>query len=154
MKHQSFRQYVYSLYALLFAMALAPITVIALVYYVEIKPVDFENDLVWFFFACIAVADVIFFEYLYRKRLNRMVTTTSLAARLAAFHSLTTVRFAGINFSLTLLAAGYLLLREELLTWLFLALLLYESLHWPTPSVIGKALRLSASEQEALKAWK
>ncbi len=154
MKHQSAAQYLYTLYVILFAVVLTPLTVLAVLYYVQVRVLNFENDFVWFIFACAALADALVFEYWYFKRLAKIRTAVSLGQRLENFYSLTIVRFAGISIALTTLAGAYMLLRQELFTWLFLLILLYLFFQWPTLPRISKALELSASEYEALKFWK
>lgn len=154
MNHQSAGQYLYTLYAILFAFVLEPLTFITLLHYLKPEPPLIGNVFMKWFFATIAIALVILIEYVYRTRLKNYHTIVSLLEKLSKYFRLTIVRFAGLSFSLNLLAVGYLLLQDSRLTYLFVLILLYAALHWPASSVICKDLKLSRNECEAFQNWK
>jgi hypothetical protein len=154
MKHQSISQFLYSLYAVLLALMLVPVLIITLLQYIQVQPWDTENDLAWLFFAIPAVGDSFLFDYWYLKRLKSLRTVVSLSDKLRRFYSLTIVRYSGESFAQTLLVLGYLAVRAEWLSYLFVLILLYQAIQWPTLHRLCRALRLSAAECEALRAWK
>lgn len=154
MNFHSAGQYFYTLYTILFAMSLVPLTLIGLFYYVDIEPVFTENDLVWLIFAFAAVADLIVFELLHRKNLKTTFSLVSLSDKLKKYFSLTIVRFAGLSGALHLVVIGYFLVRNDQLTYTFVLVLLYIGFRWPTISRVCDELKLSRDECEAFRGWK
>jgi hypothetical protein len=154
MKFQSRGQYFYSLYTILFALALVPLTLIGLFHYINLEPVFIENHFGWLIPAFLGVADVVVFEFLHRKNLKATFSVASLSDKLKKYFALTIVRYAGLSFALHLIIAGYFLLRDDRLTYLFMLLLLYIGFQWPTISRVCDELKLSRDECAAFRQWK
>lgn len=154
MNFQSAGQYFYSLYTILFAMALVPLTLIGLFHYLNMDPVFAENDFVWLIFAIAAVADMIVFEFVHRKNVKTTLTVVSLSDKLKKYFSLTIVRFAGMSSALHIAVIGYFLVRDDRITYVFMLLLLYIGFQWPTVSRVCDELKLSRDECEAFRGWK
>jgi hypothetical protein len=155
MKYQSLREYFYKLYALLFFLVLIPLG--AFIYlFMAMRTQDFGgmlstdeflSETLIYVFGTVALVDWSASFLIFNRGLKSARTIASLGGKLDRYYSLTIVRFALINSGLLVLAAGFFLIENHVLTSLFMVSLILLGVLWPFPSKVCSDLALRGEER-------
>jgi hypothetical protein len=155
MKYNSIREYFYKLHNVLYALVLIPLLVFIYVYlefqYREFESLykddDFLIRIVVFGLSIVQFVIWIFTFYTFNKKLKQLRLVESLGERLDQYYKLTTVRFTLVTVGSLMLAAGFYLTEDQVITVLFVTSLGILSLLWPLPSKVCRDLKLRGDER-------
>ena len=155
MKYQSLREYFYKLYALLFFLVLIPLGAFIYLYLAMrtqgfggiLNNDEFLSQTLIYVFGAVAFVDWSASFLIFSRGLKSARTITSLGGKLDRYYALTIVRFALIISGLLVLAAGFFLIENHVLTGLFMISLVVLGIVWPFPSKVCNDLALKGDER-------
>lgn len=162
MHFQSVKEYFYKLYTRLFLLLLLPLATFLALYGAiqggELTPMELadEQHAIWlrYIFLGAAVTDWIGASVFFSWSLKPVRTLVSLGEKLDRYFFLTIIRFVIIVFGMMVLAGGYYLLHDQVLTALFIVSLLMMGLVWPFPGRVTSHLHLKEDEKNWVQEWK
>lgn len=88
--------------------------------------------------------------YLFRNRLSTIEPSKSLSQKLEEYFTTCIVMYALLEFGLIISVVGYYLTLGNVFLGMFVVVLVFFSLHKPTPYRIAKNLRLKGDEKEQM----
>lgn len=162
MQYTSVKEYFYKLYSRLFLLVLIPLTAFVLIYRGiqsdaigsplagDVKAVE----MVRFIFLGVAVLDWVMATFYFQKTLKPARTLVSLGERLDRYCVITLTRFVIIVSGLLVLAVGFYLLEDQVLTIAFMAGLALLGFIWPFPFRVSRHLKLKGDEKNWVQNWK
>jgi hypothetical protein len=162
MNYHSPNEYFYKFYARLFLLVLFPLAVFLFLYSgiqagLFGNPLPIHESYAWMvrlFFPVLAVFHWVTGLVIFLNRLKSVRTIVSLGEKLDRYFSIVQSRTMFLVYGWLVLAAGYYLLQDQVVTIVFIAGLLSLIPVWPFPRRVCNDLRLKDDERRWVLEWK
>lgn len=155
MQYSSLREYFYKLHNLLYVIALVPLLVFVVLYWLMergslegvLKSDERSSQLILIILSLLVTTEWLASLFLFNKGMKAIRTLGSLGSKLDRYFSFTIIRFALIESGAFGLAIGFYLTEDSSFTIIFAASFCLMLLFWPTPSKVCDDLHLKGDER-------